>query len=285
MSYEDRNYHLFQLSQVVVQDTIQYKLDKVADVYINGLFYFTVHRRYNSVYEYILEYSNGDTYLQKDNTIRNSLESVLCLSEKDSKDLYTIYGFSYKHNSSIDTIVCDVVDLTWSYLAKKCGAVSLNLGGILQDFHHTYEQYHHHADAPEVLQTPPPKAATTSRAPDAPLRPVPFDLVKEEEEKPENIVIELSLDQEPWSVLIPKGEASLRSNKRDRDWICYCEYNEEEEEQEEQEVSEEEEKQEQELDDANVTILRNGLRIPKINVSNGRSQQKQKQKQKKQKTY
>jgi len=274
MSYEDRNQHLFQLSQVVVQDTIQYKLDKVADIYINGLFYFTVHRRYNSVYEYIIEYSNGDTYLQKDGTIRESLQSVLCLSEKDFKDMYTVYGFSYKHNSSIDTMVCDVVDLTWTYLAKKCGAVSLNLGGMLQDFQHTYEQYHHTEvpEVPEVLQTPTPKAKARS-APDAPLRPVPIDLVKEEEEKPQNVVVELSLEKEPWSLLIPKGEASLRSNKRERDWVCYCEYEEEEEEEEEED---QEQAEEQELDDANVTILRNGLRIPKINVRTENSQKKQK---------
>jgi hypothetical protein len=248
MSFEDRNNHLLRLSQVVVNDTIQYKIDKVADVYINSLYYFTVFRRYNSVYEYIIEYSNGDTYLQKDGIIRDSLRAVLCLSEEDSKHMYTMYAFSYKYNSTIDTMTVDIVDRTWSDIAKRCGGVSMNLGGILLDFQQTYDHYH----KVDVPQTPPPKKEDPV-APYAPLRPVPIDLVKEEEDSPQNVVIDLALDQEPWFVLVPKGEAVPESRKRERDWICYCEYDNDENEEKEQE----------EDDEANVTILRSGRRIHK----------------------
>jgi hypothetical protein len=252
MSFEDRNQHLLRLSQVVVNDTIQYKIDKVGDVYINGLYYFTVFRRYNSVYEYIIEYSNGDTYLQKDGIIRDSLRSVLCLSEEDAKHMYTLYAFSYKYNNAIDIMVTDMVDRTWSDITKRCGAVCMNLGGILQDFQQTYDYYHE----VNIPQTPPPKSEKPV-APDAPLRPVPIDLVKEEEETPQNVVIDLALDQEPWFVLIPKGQLP-ESKKRERDWVCYCEYEEEDDYQDDDEVNEEEKEK-----DINVTVLRSGRRIAK----------------------
>ena len=253
MSLEDRNTHLLHLSQVVVNDTIQYKIDKVGDVYINGLYYFTVFRRYNSIYEYIIEYSNGDTYLQKDGIIRDSLRAVLCLSEEDSKHMYTIYAFSYKYNSTIDTTSVDVVDRTWSDIAKRCGAASMNLGGILLDFQQTYDHYHEG----DVPQTPPPKKQDDV-APYAPLRPVPIDLVKEEEDIPYRVVIDLGSDQDPWFVLVPKGEDVPESKKRECDWICYCEFDEEDDEEEE-----EEEQEQKEDDEANVTILRSGRRIQK----------------------
>jgi hypothetical protein len=239
MSLEDRNQHLLRLSQVVVNDTIQYKLDKIADVYINGLHYFTVFRRYNSIYEYIIEYSNGDTYLQKDGMIRDSLRSVLCLSEEDAKHMYTMYAFSYKYNTSMDVMAEDVVDRTWSDITKRCGAVCMNLGGILQDFHQAYNYYHE----VNVPLTPPSKKDRPV-APNAPLRPIPVDLVKEEEETPQNVVIDLGLEQEPWFVIIPKGESSPESKKRERDWVCYCEYKEEEEDEEEDHEEEQEEEQE-----------------------------------------
>jgi hypothetical protein len=270
---EERNDNLRQLSQLVIQDGIHFKLDKIADVYMNGLLYFTVFRRYNSVYEYVIEYVNGDYYLQKDDTIRHSLQKVLCLSNEEMTKMYTLFAYSYKHQASIVTSTEDLADYTWSQIAKKYHAIGVNFGGILLDFQRTYDE-----------PSTPPRKQVEPKAPNAPLRPAPIDLVKEEDKSPQNLVIDLALDKEPWSVLVPVPRSS---RKRPREWACYCDYEdseseeeeEEEEEQEEEEESEEEEEeeeseeeeeeeeeeseQEQEEDDDNYTILRSGLRLLK----------------------
>ena len=141
--YEDRNQSLLRQSQVVVNDTIQYKLDKVADIYINGLYHVTVFRRFNSVYEYIVECATGNRYLQKNGTLRTSLKSSLCLSEKEATQLYSVYAFSYKHNDIIDVSIVELADRSWSQVTKQYGAVCVNLSGIVLDTprYDAYPQY------------------------------------------------------------------------------------------------------------------------------------------------
>ena len=183
---EDRNETLLLLSQVVVNQTVQYKLDKVADIYINGLGYFTVFRRFNSVYEYIIESVNGDSYLHKNSKIRNSLKSILCLSDKQIGQMYSMYAFSYKHNENIEVTTTELADLTWSQVTKKYGAICVNFGGILLDYQRTYDEVH---------QRMYPTGA--------------YSIVKEEVVPKNEIVVE------PWSVVIPKNETC-------HDWVCYC---------------------------------------------------------------
>jgi len=134
------------LSAMVLNNTIQWKMDKIADVSINGLFYFTIFRRFNSPYEIVVEYENGDTYLQKDGTIRQSLQRVLCLSKEQITSLYTTSVYSYKHHGAIDL---DVVDQRWSAIQRDYGAVLLNLGGILEEFQASYEAYQEEKESPK----------------------------------------------------------------------------------------------------------------------------------------
>jgi hypothetical protein len=172
LTMEERNQNLMRLSQLVVHDTIYYKLDKIAEISIHGMLYFTVYRRYNSVYEYILEYINGDYYLHKNGTVRESLQKVLSLSEEQIRQLYTHQAFSYKYNAMIETMSKDLADDTWYHIAKKYGAVSVDFRGVLDEFHHSVLKN-------EVVEEP-------------------YD---DQQNPNTNVVIDLAIQEEPWVLL------------------------------------------------------------------------------------
>lgn len=238
---------------MVVNDTIHTKLDTIAEIYIHNIKYFTVYRRYNSVYEIVIKYINNDIYVRKDSTIRQALQDVLCLSGKELWNMYTDQAYSYGHNAPIISLI-DLVDSHWTEIQEQYSTIRMNVGGILQDFQRVYDQ----------MNTPKKDELTTfswSRVPtkEEKLRNAsPFSFtwesqVKKEEKKatfveesekkedvPTNVVVQLSTEKEPWSLLIPK-----------REWICYCDYELRDEEEEEEE------------DDKNYIVLRNGKRIRK----------------------
>ena len=129
-----RNERLIDLSKMVIDGTIAYKIDHIATVNINGRHYFNVFRRYNSPYNIVIEDNNTDIYLHQDNTIRESLQTVLCLPDWETDNIYTWTATSYKHNGPVPAISCDIADMRWSEVHNAYYAINVNFGGIFNDF-------------------------------------------------------------------------------------------------------------------------------------------------------
>jgi len=133
------------------------KLDFLGTISIYNYEYFNVFRRYNNVHEIVVEDYNCDFHFIKNETLRQTLEGILCLSEEQTKTLYIQSAFSFKHQSEI-AITHDMVDMTWSDIQHMWGGLVLNMGGILEDYHRAVKAY----------QSPAPN--TSSAVPDAPLK-------------------------------------------------------------------------------------------------------------------
>lgn len=124
---------LDELSMMVVDGEIISKMDHIATIYINGRKYFNVYRRYNSEFNILIEDYNDDIYLHKDNTVRNSLHAILCLTYYDSNNIYTLDATSFKHNGPVPSLVPDIADMKWTDIHTKYHTVTVNFGGIFND--------------------------------------------------------------------------------------------------------------------------------------------------------
>jgi hypothetical protein len=156
MTMSERDERLIKLSQLVVNHNIHYKLDKVAEIYIHDQFYFNVFRRYNSVHEYIIEYMNGDIYLHKNERIRDSLQTIMCLSHDEIAKLYTQHVYSYKYHSDVESTTVDMADETWTDIYEKHGAICVNFSGILTEYYRicqeTYYDLKNNVVVPKIAQ-------------------------------------------------------------------------------------------------------------------------------------
>ena len=108
------------------------KLDFLGTIRVYGQHYFNVWRRYNNVYEIVIEDFTGDFHFHKDYTIRESIQKVLCLSDEQIHGLYTIDAISFKHCADVSE---DVTSMRWTEIEHRWYALDMNLGGILHDFH------------------------------------------------------------------------------------------------------------------------------------------------------
>lgn len=108
------------------------KLDFLGTVRVYGQHYFNVWRRYNNVYEIVIEDFAGDFHFHKDYTIRESIQKVLCLSDEQIRGMYTIDAVSFKHRADVSE---DVTSMRWTEIEHRWYALDMNLGGILHDFH------------------------------------------------------------------------------------------------------------------------------------------------------
>ena len=131
---EARNKQLFDRSQMVINGRPTNKLDFLGTISIYNCEYFNVYRRYNNVHEIVVEDYNYDLHFVKNETLRETLEGILCLSREQTKNLYIHSAFSFKHQSDIE-IANDIVNMTWSDIQHMWGGLVLNLGGILEEFH------------------------------------------------------------------------------------------------------------------------------------------------------
>jgi len=258
---EQEQQTLLNLSYVVINNSIQFKMDKIADLYIHGLPYFTVFRRYNSPYEFVLEDMNGDTYLHRDQTVRESLQAVLCLSPQHAAQLYTHSAHSYKHNAPLCPFASDLADLQWSAIQEHYEAISANFGGVLLEFQDSCEQYAKTKEQKEAPHTP-VKQEKPRVVPDAPLRTKPRNVIIYDNSSQETQYSE-TIQDEPWSVLVPVTEESLVPRiTHDRNLICYCE------------CKEEDDQDDQEEQEQDFTVLRDGTRIRKIQTKSQQVSQK-----------
>lgn len=169
--YIEHNSKLYNISQIVMNGNITYKLDFIAGIYIQNQFYFNVYRRYNSPYDIVIEDVNGDLYYHKDYTVRQSLQAVLCISAEEVEHLYTLSAMSYKHNAPAPSTTQDISEMRWSDIQRNFYAVRVNFGGILNDYHGLFptsaivQEY-----VPSYDCCVTPNKGTTPEEPNAPMK-------------------------------------------------------------------------------------------------------------------
>lgn len=128
-----RAHTLDSISEIVMPNGhVTRKLDFLGTIRVYGQHYFNVWRRYNNVYEIVIEDFVGDFHFHKDYTIRESIQKVLCLSDEQIHGVYTIDAVSFKHRADVSE---DVTSMRWTEIEHRWYALDMNLGGILHDFH------------------------------------------------------------------------------------------------------------------------------------------------------
>ena len=288
--YNTRNQNLINLSQMAMSGQVTYKLDQIASIYINGRAYFNVFRRYNSPYNIVIEDYNGDIYLHQDLMIRESLKTILCLTDYASNNIYTLNATSFKHNGPVPSLAHNMADMRWTEVHAKYQAVSVNFGGILYDSQDhlpissnqededrstlLYEPglvasygLSSHTEVPytEAPQYKPSNESVRKRKAEDDLdklfktsstaRPIFEHLSRKRKEQEESIEDEEEKEKEE--------EQEVEDDEDDEEEDEEDEEDEEEEEEEEAD-DEEEEEEEEEQDDKHYFILRNGNKFRKV---------------------
>ena len=132
-SFMSRTHTLDTISEIIMPNGhVTRKLDFLGTISVYGQHYFNVWRRYNNVYEIVIEDFAGDFHFHKDYTIRESIQKVLCLSNEQIRGVYTIDAVSFKHRADVSE---DVTSMRWTEIEHRWYALNMNLGGILHDFH------------------------------------------------------------------------------------------------------------------------------------------------------
>ena len=132
--YAQRDENLRQLSTMMLGTLATTKLDLIATVGFYGTTFFNVFRRYNSVYEIVFEDVNGDMFVQKDFTIRQSLQQLLCLTDAQMHNIYTINLVSMKHNAPPPSIPFHLLDMRWSAIQREWAAIGVHFGGVMEQY-------------------------------------------------------------------------------------------------------------------------------------------------------
>lgn len=252
-----RNSKLIDLAKMVVDGGITYKLDFIAKIQINDWFFFNVFRRYNSPYNFVIEDHCGDVYLHQDYTVRKSLQTVLCLSDTDARNLYTRSSFSYKHTGPVPSLTEDLADLRWSEIQSRYLAVSVNFGGVYWPYPFVPRDLTSDLNHVEIKEEPhpvtPPNQITSSQLNNVPLT----------DSQAANALLSLRVPeiQYPFEKRESDGPtlsmrfADIQNRKRKREELntCYCMVDEEDDWSDDESI-----------DTNNYTVLRNGTMIPKL---------------------
>jgi hypothetical protein len=125
---------LNRLSETAVNGRILHKIDLIGMVRICGVHYFNVYRRYNNVHEIVIEDSNGDFYLQRDKTLRESIGKVLCLSESQQNSMYTAEVYSFRHGGDVPYYSSAPENMYWSEIHREWCAIEINLRGVFEEY-------------------------------------------------------------------------------------------------------------------------------------------------------
>jgi hypothetical protein len=279
MSYDltARNNALDAMCEISLNGYTTKKLDFLGTIHIYGVHYFNVFRRYNSVYEIVLEDFHGDFHFHKDYTIRQSLQHILCLSDEQMEGIYTRYATSFKHGSCPMTSMHDAPNMHWSELQQQWQAAALDFGGILEEYHRSCEQIKNEVDP--VLEGPLEQdehkqleVVGTPCVLHEPLK-IPYAPIQERTKKPQQITINMEEGAEILLSLRKRGTnlsdrfAKMENKKRTWTQLSESESEEEEDEQEEEDEEEEDEQEEEEEEEENhkkpswCTVLRNGTTI------------------------
>ncbi len=260
MMTNDKINELIELSKMIIGNEITHKLDKIATIYINGDYYFTVFRRYNSPYNIVIMDKNDDIYLHQDHTIRKSLKAVMCLPDCESDKMYTSSVTSYKHSGPVPNMFCDIADMRWTTVQDHYEGVIVNFEGMFNN---------------SSLSTPQKDPNIVPIMPDAPTK-IPMN-----DTKAATILMSLSVpvNENPWILRECDGptlsmrfeEVRNRINNSQMDEDSDSENSDSEDSDSEDSDSEDSEyvddeskyDSEYEEDENNYTVLRSGTLIPK----------------------
>lgn len=135
MSPVDHDQELEELSWMVVNGKVVKKLDLIAIIYIYDEEYFTVYRRYNSVYEIVIRDYNNDIYVRKDEPIYCSIQDILCLSDEQMENMRTVNAVSFKYNNKLDTNLYQLEKMLWTDIQMKWYGLVMNMNGILNEYY------------------------------------------------------------------------------------------------------------------------------------------------------
>ena len=258
------------LSNVLVGTTPINKLDLIAVVSFHGSIYFNVFRRYNSVYEIVIEDFNGDVFVHKDYTIRQSMQQMLCLSNEEMQGMFTMQVLSFKHNApppmfcSMDVIA----DMRWSKIQQEWLGLAINFGGVLNNYYETASAYaNEHANeyanvdanmdasanehANEYANVDANEYATESATEYNPITLSSDEFRSIVKDVAKSLLSELEAHKRTWSMMKEEEEEGEEEEEE----------GEEEEEEEEGEDEEEKEEKSTKRENCMYTILRNGTRI------------------------
>jgi hypothetical protein len=262
-----RDIKLQNLSQMVVNNVVTFKLDFIASVYINNCYFFNVFRRYNSPYNIVIEDMHGDFHLHQDRTIRASLGRVFCLNENAADHLFVCEVTSYAHNGPAPSGTVEIVDMRWTEVQGRYQAVEVYIEGILP--------YYPSSGTYGTKSTVPvPSASASVTVPSTPrsqmippfIEPPPAPVkVAKGPVMSDNEAAEILLSLNKPHISIPSTDESVRecdgptlsmrwSDVSARKRLCYCEMDSESESQSESESE----------SDSNYMVLRNGVKIPKL---------------------
>ncbi len=120
---------------MVVNGKVVKKLDLIAIIYIYDDEYFTVYRRYNSVYEIVIMDYNNDIYVRKDEPIYRSIQDILCLSDEQVENMRTENAVTFKYNMGLDTNLYHLEKMLWTDIQMKWYGLVMNMSGILNEYY------------------------------------------------------------------------------------------------------------------------------------------------------
>lgn len=129
---DDRVARLQSMCTMMIDGAPVHKFDHVAQIKINGTQYFTVYRRYNNIYEFVVEDYRGEFHVFMNEPIRSIVSKLLCLSNQEHNDMAVAYATSYGHNSPL--YGDDVINMPLSVLQNRYVGVNVNLYNVLWSY-------------------------------------------------------------------------------------------------------------------------------------------------------
>lgn len=133
MQSNSRIQQLHRFAETAVNGEVIHKMNLVGMVRVCGVHSFNVYRRYNNVFEIVIEDCNGDFYLQRDQTLRDSIGDVMCLSNEQKYSMYTVDLFSFRHGGVPPVFDSAPENMTWSEIQQEWYAIDINLRGFLEE--------------------------------------------------------------------------------------------------------------------------------------------------------
>ena len=143
-----RIHTLDRLSEIIIDGNVTRKLDFLGTIFIHGRHYFNVYRRYNNVYEIVLEDSLGDFHFHRDYTVRESVQRIMCYTDEAISELYANDAVAFKNQAPI---IEQVVDMRWTEIQARYAGAAIRLVGVPNEWYVKEEQ-----EASPYHAVPPP---------------------------------------------------------------------------------------------------------------------------------
>lgn len=129
---DDRLSRIQNMCMMVIDGVPVPKYDFIANIKINGMPYFSVYRRYNNIYEFVVEDYRGDFHVFMNQPIRTIVANLLCLTNQEHNDMSVSNATSFGHNAPIHGD--DVINMPLSVVQTRYVGVTVNLYNILWNY-------------------------------------------------------------------------------------------------------------------------------------------------------